>query len=86
MEHEADAVPALAGLHVTDEEHVVARTVHRVVAALEPRDATLDQRRVRGTQPKGNALEAVGVGPREAAREIDLIVRCLLYTSDAADE
>ena len=66
---------ALAVHDLADEQHVVAGAVPRVMAALEPRDAAVDQRRVGRAQPVGDAGEAVGVRPREAARELDLVVR-----------
>ena len=75
VEHEPAALAPPAGLDLADEQHVVAGAMPRVVAALEPRDAALDQRRVRGAQPIGDAGEAVGVRPRKAARELDLVVR-----------
>ena len=66
---------ALAGLDVADEQHVVAGAMARVVAALEPRDAALDQRRAGPPEPIVDAGEAVGVRPREPARELDLVAR-----------
>ena len=47
----------------------------RVVAAFEPCDAALDQRRVGRAKAERDAFEAVGVRTREAARELDLVVR-----------
>ena len=58
-----------------DEQHVIARPVPRVVPALEPRDAAVDQRRARRAQPVIDAREAIGVRTREPAREIGLVVR-----------
>ena len=69
------AVAALAGLDLADEQHVVAGAMPRVVAAFEPRDAAVDQRRIGAAQPVRDAVEAVGVRPREPARELDLVVR-----------
>ena len=47
----------------------------RVVAAFEPGDAALDQRRVGPAEPVRDAREAVGVRPRESPRELDLLGR-----------
>ena len=65
VEHEADAVAALAGLDMADEQHVIAGAMHRVMAAFEPRDAAFDQRRVGGAEAERNAVEAIGMGSRE---------------------
>ena len=75
VEDEPEAVVPLAGVDLADEQHVVARAMDGVVPAFEPRDAAFDQRRAGGTDPVGHAREAVGMGPREAAGELDLVVR-----------
>jgi hypothetical protein len=65
-------VRALDGDHFPDEDHVVARAMSRVVAAFEPCDAAVDQRRVRPAEAKRHAREAVGMRAREPAREFHL--------------
>src|SRR5512143_4370215 len=75
VKHESAPAPPLARLDLAQEEDVVAGAVRRVVAALEPRDAAVDQRRVGGAQPVRDARETVDVRPRNAASELDLVVR-----------
>ena len=54
---------------------MIARAVLRMVPALEPRDAAVDQRRAGRAQPKFDALEPIDVRTRKPARELDLVVR-----------
>jgi len=61
MKHEAATVRALDAHHLADEQHVVAGAMARVVAALEPRDAAVDQRCVRPAEPKRYVREAIGM-------------------------
>ena len=75
VEHEPGALSSRAGLDRADEQNVIARPVSCMVAALEPRDATCDQRRARGAQPIRDVGKAIGVRPGKATREIHLIVR-----------
>ena len=74
VEHQPAALGAGAGLDLSNEENVVARTVSRVLAALEPCDTAVDERSARHAQPIRNAGEAVGVRSRKAARKFHLIV------------
>jgi hypothetical protein len=74
MEYEPGAIPALAGFDPPDEQHVIAGAVHRVVAALEPCDAALDQRRVGGAEAERHAVEAVGVLAPSAPTDVDATV------------
>ena len=62
MEDEAAAFGARARLDCADEEHMVAGGVAFAVAALERRDAAVDQRGARQPQPVGDAVEQVGMG------------------------
>ena len=59
-QHRRGGVRVPEGLHLADEEHVIARRGDAVVAALEPRAAALDQRCAAGTDAEGHAGEAVG--------------------------
>ena len=47
----------------------------RVVAALEPRDAPIDERRAGAAQRVIDSLEPIGVRTRKPAREVGLVVR-----------
>ena len=58
-----------------DEKHMIAGGMQRVVAAFQPRNTTFDERRIRGSEPIRDTGEAVGVWTREAACQLDLIVR-----------
>ena len=63
-----------ARVDLTDEQHVIARGVQRVVAAFQPGDAAFDQRRRRRTQAKRHPVEPVGMRARKPPRQLDLIV------------
>src|SRR5262249_41008647 len=67
MEHESLAVAARAGLDFADEQDVIARAVPRMMPAFEPRDAAVDQRRIRGAQAIADAREAIDMRPRKTA-------------------
>ena len=72
MKHEPPARRALAGRDFPHEYDVVSRATVRMVAALEPCHAPVDQRCVGPPHPIVDAGEAVGMRPREPAREIAL--------------
>ena len=75
MEDEPDAFFAAAGLDRPDEQHVIAGSMPRVVAALEPGDTASEQRHARGAQPIVDAGEAIGVRTRKSPRQVGLVVR-----------
>ena len=74
MEHEPPAAAARAGFDFADEEYVIAGAMPRVMPALEPGDAAIDQRSVRGAEAVGHAREAIDVRPRETTGQRDLVV------------
>ena len=60
MEDEAAPPRAFDGHHFTDEDDVIAGRVPRVMAALQPRDAAVDQRRIGPAEAVRNAWTQVG--------------------------
>ena len=66
--------PVRSGNDLADEQHVIAGRMQSVMPALQPCRAALDQGRVRGSESKRHAREAIGVRTRESSRQADLVV------------
>ncbi len=66
--------PVGSGNDLANEQHVIAGRMQSVMPALQPGRTALDQGRVRGSESKRHAREAIGVRPRESPRQPDLVV------------
>ena len=73
MKHQRVAVGALDCHHFADEYDMIAGGVPRVMAAFEPRDAAIDQWRIRPSEPVRDARKPILVRAREAPRKIGLL-------------
>ena len=67
-------MPVSAGVDLTDEQHMIARGMKRVMTAFKPRRAALDQRRASRSHAMCDSGEAIGVRPRKPARKLYLIM------------
>ena len=73
MKHQRVAAGALDCHHFADEYYVIAGGMPRVMAAFEPRDAAIDQWRIRPPKPVRDTRESVRVRTRKATRKIGLL-------------
>ena len=73
MKHQRVTAGALDCHHFADEYDMIASGMPRVMAAFEPRDAAVDQWRIRPPKPVRDARESVRVRARKAPRKIGLL-------------
>ena len=73
MEDQRVAAGSLDGHHFAHEYDVITGGMPRVMPAFEPRDAAVDQWRIRPSKPVGDARKTIDVRTRKAPRKIGLL-------------